>query len=127
MKITNRSPDHENTASAATVPTRAPDAHNTQAAHGTDSDQPSPLSRAATQAHSSTAVSDAVPHAAQTHEPFIVTCPGCGGSGRVLRDGSQVRLSCRLCWERGVVARIVADKYLRNAHSSSSGTSAGKH
>lgn len=49
------------------------------------------------------------------HEPFIVTCPSCGGSGLVHRDGSQVHLVCRLCWHHGVVARIVADKYARTA------------
>ena len=49
------------------------------------------------------------------HKPFIVSCPACEGSGRVLRDGSQVRLACRLCWERGVVARIVAEQYLRDS------------
>lgn len=46
------------------------------------------------------------------HAPFIVTCPACGGSGLVLRDDSQVHLGCKLCWRRGVVARIVAEKYL---------------
>ncbi len=60
------------------------------------------------------------------HERFIVTCPGCDGSGRVLRDGSQVRLSCRLCWERGVVARIVADRYLRDAHSAAGAYRTGR-
>lgn len=43
----------------------------------------------------------------------IVPCPACAGSGRVLRDGSQVLLGCRLCWERGLVARIAAEQYLR--------------
>jgi Ribonuclease G/E len=47
------------------------------------------------------------------HEPFIVTCPACAGRGLVLRDGSQVHLVCRLCWQRGVVARIIADRYAR--------------
>jgi hypothetical protein len=46
------------------------------------------------------------------HRPFIVTCPACGGDGRLQRDGSQAFLSCRLCWEHGVVARIVAERYL---------------
>lgn len=70
-----------------------------------------------------TVAGDPVPHGAPpTHRPFIVACPACKGKGRLLRDGSQVHLSCRLCWERGVVARIVADKYLRNAHSAADGT-----
>jgi hypothetical protein len=51
------------------------------------------------------------------HQPFIVTCPACRGHRRVLRDGSQARLSCRLCWERGVVSRIVANKYTRDTPS----------
>ena len=65
---------------------------------------------------------DAAPQATPIHEPFIVTCPACGGSRRVTRDGSQVPLSCRLCWERGVVASIVANKYLMSAQSTHSGT-----
>jgi hypothetical protein len=68
-----------------------------------------------------TVVNDPVPHAAPTHRPYIVACPACKGKGRLLRDGSQVHLSCRLCWERGVVARIVADKYLRARHSPADG------
>jgi hypothetical protein len=43
---------------------------------------------------------------------YIVTCPACEGVGRVVRDGSQLALGCRLCWEHGVVARIVAAFYL---------------
>lgn len=42
---------------------------------------------------------------------YIVSCPACDGTGRVLRDGSRVATGCRLCWERGVVAQIVADSY----------------
>jgi hypothetical protein len=42
---------------------------------------------------------------------YIVSCPACEGTGRVLRDGSAVVVGCRLCWEHGVVARIVADAY----------------
>lgn len=44
---------------------------------------------------------------------FIVTCPACRGSGRVVRQGSQVPVGCRLCWEHGRVARIVAERYER--------------
>ena len=57
-------------------------------------------------------VTDEVPRQEATHKPFIVPCPACAGTGRVLGDGSQVRVACRLCWERCVVARIVADQYL---------------
>jgi hypothetical protein len=46
------------------------------------------------------------------HKPYIVSCPACDGKGRVRRDGSQVLLACRLCWERGVLSRIVAEQYL---------------
>lgn len=127
MKTTDHSPDHENGAWTSTAAPPDPDAHDTQAARGTDADQPSPLPRRARQAHPSTTVNDAVPPGTPTHEPFIVTCPGCHGSGRVLRDGSQVRLSCRLCWERGVVARIVADKYLRLTRPTSGGAAGSKH
>jgi hypothetical protein len=42
---------------------------------------------------------------------YIVSCPACDGTGRVLRDGSRVATGCRLCWEHGVVAQIVADSY----------------
>lgn len=44
---------------------------------------------------------------------FIVSCPACQGSGRVVRSGSQVPVGCRLCWERGRVARIVAERFER--------------
>jgi hypothetical protein len=44
---------------------------------------------------------------------FIVSCPACRGSGRVVRQGSQVPVGCRLCWERGRVARIVAERFER--------------
>ena len=47
-------------------------------------------------------------------EKYIVSCPACGGDGRVVPPGSLAQVSCRLCWERGRVSRIVADKYLRN-------------
>jgi Ribonuclease G/E len=42
---------------------------------------------------------------------YIVSCPACYGTGRVMRDDSLVATGCRLCWERGVVAQIVADSY----------------
>jgi hypothetical protein len=44
---------------------------------------------------------------------FIVSCPACRGSGRVVRQDSQVPVGCRLCWERGRVARIVAERFER--------------
>ena len=59
-------------------------------------------------------VTDETPRNEAAHKPFIVPCPACDGTGRVLRDGSQVRLACRLCWERGVVARIVAEQHLQS-------------
>lgn len=55
---------------------------------------------------------DGAPYQYPERKRFIVPCPACGGTGRVVRDGSQVRLGCRLCWERGVVARIVAELYM---------------
>jgi hypothetical protein len=58
-------------------------------------------------------IADEAPRQKPARKPFIVLCPACDGIGHVLRDGSQVQLTCRLCWERGVVARIVADRYLR--------------
>jgi len=54
--------------------------------------------------------------AAESEPPqqsFVVPCPACAGFGRVLPDGSQVWLGCRLCWERGLVGRIAARQYLR--------------
>jgi hypothetical protein len=46
-------------------------------------------------------------------ERYIVACPACGGDGRVVPPGSLAQVGCRLCWERGRVSRIVADKYRR--------------
>ncbi len=46
---------------------------------------------------------------------YIVACPACEGSGRVVRPGSQVPVGCRLCWERGRVSRIVAERFTREA------------
>lgn len=46
------------------------------------------------------------------HDRFIVECPACAGVGRVVRQNSQVPVSCRLCWERGRVSRIVARAFL---------------
>jgi hypothetical protein len=63
-------------------------------------------------------VTDETEHPAPARKPFIVPCPACDGSGRVLRDESQVLLACRLCWERGVVARIVARQYQRDKPAS---------
>ncbi|HEV3172714.1 MAG TPA: hypothetical protein VGZ32_20375 [Actinocrinis sp.] len=47
-------------------------------------------------------------------ERYIVLCPACEGDGRVIPPGSLAQVSCRLCWERGRVSRIVANKYLRS-------------
>lgn len=44
---------------------------------------------------------------------FIVSCPACEGSGHVVPYGSRARVGCRLCWERGRVARIVAESWFR--------------
>lgn len=112
MNIIDQPPYNETPAWTAAVMPQVQAAHDIQAAAppGTDLDQCLPFPRAGERADAVTVASDAAP----SHEPFIVICPGCGGSGRVLRDGSQVRLACRLCWERGVVARILADRYLRN-------------
>ena len=43
---------------------------------------------------------------------YIVECPACAGTGRVVRPDSQVPVGCRLCWERGRVARIAAARFL---------------
>ena len=45
---------------------------------------------------------------------YIVPCPACGGTGRIVPHGSQARVSCRLCWERGRVSWIVAERYARH-------------
>lgn len=119
MDAKDRSHDGED----STVAPGVQAAHDSDAAPGTDS----ALVRGAEQVHPPSAISDAVPYVTPADKRFIVTCPGCGGSGRVLRDGSQVRLSCRLCWERGVVARIVADRYLRDARSAPGAYRAGMH
>ena len=46
---------------------------------------------------------------------YIVECPACQGTGRVARAESTVLHGCRLCWERGVVARIVADRWIERS------------
>lgn len=46
-------------------------------------------------------------------ENYIVTCPACGGDGRVTPSDSVAQVSCRLCWNHGRVSRIVADTYRR--------------
>ena len=43
---------------------------------------------------------------------FIVDCPACQGTGRVNRPGSTILHGCRLCWERGVVSTIIAERWL---------------
>ena len=45
------------------------------------------------------------------HGRYIVDCPACEGTGRVSRPGSVVLHGCRLCWERGVVSTIVAERW----------------
>jgi hypothetical protein len=47
------------------------------------------------------------------HARLIVACPACGGRGWVKAPGSRARMGCRLCWERGRVSRIVADRFLQ--------------
>jgi hypothetical protein len=45
---------------------------------------------------------------------YIVQCPACGGTGRIVPRGSLARVSCRLCWERGRVSWLVAERYARH-------------
>jgi hypothetical protein len=42
---------------------------------------------------------------------FIVDCPACLGTGKVARPDSIVLHGCMLCWERGVVSRISAERW----------------
>lgn len=44
---------------------------------------------------------------------FIVDCPACQGAGKVPKPGSIVLHGCLLCWERGVVSTIVAERWLK--------------
>jgi hypothetical protein len=44
---------------------------------------------------------------------YIVPCPACDGTGRIIPRGSLARVSCRLCWERGRVSWLVAERYTR--------------
>jgi hypothetical protein len=46
---------------------------------------------------------------------YIVDCPACRGAGRVPRPESTVLHGCRLCWERGVVSTIVADRWINRS------------
>ncbi|HEY3868119.1 MAG TPA: hypothetical protein VGM10_07200 [Actinocrinis sp.] len=56
---------------------------------------------------------DKVPRRDPARKKYIVRCPACDGTGHVVREGSQVSVGCRLCWERGLVARIVAEIFER--------------
>jgi hypothetical protein len=38
-------------------------------------------------------------------------CPACFGTGKVPRLNSTILHGCMLCWERGVVSTIVADRW----------------
>lgn len=51
---------------------------------------------------------------------FPVDCPACQGLGKVPRHGSAELYGCQLCWERGVVSAIVADRW-RNHHNPEEG------
>lgn len=42
---------------------------------------------------------------------FTVSCPACKGSGRIVPHGLSAPESCTLCFERGRVPRIVAERY----------------
>jgi Ribonuclease G/E len=53
---------------------------------------------------------------------YIVSCPACEGTGRIRHVDSVVPSGCRLCWERGVCARIVADRYRRRTADGAEGT-----
>ena len=44
---------------------------------------------------------------------YIVDCPACEGTGKVPKPGSIVLHGCLLCWERGVVSPIVADRWFK--------------
>jgi hypothetical protein len=58
--------------------------------------------------------SDNVPRRDTARKKFIVDCPACDGTGHVVREGSQVSVGCRLCWERGRVSRILAEIFERD-------------
>jgi hypothetical protein len=42
---------------------------------------------------------------------FIEDCPACLGTGKAPRPDSIVLHGCMLCWERGVVSIIVAERW----------------
>ena len=42
---------------------------------------------------------------------YIVNCPACLGKGKVPRENSTILHGCMLCWERGVVSTIIADRW----------------
>ena len=50
-------------------------------------------------------------HDRSTTGRFIVECPACLGSRKVPRQNSTILHGCMLCWERGVVSTIVADRW----------------
>ena len=47
-----------------------------------------------------------------TRGRYIVECPACLGTRKVPRLNSTILHGCMLCWERGVVSPIVADRWL---------------
>ena len=49
--------------------------------------------------------------AAEQRRGLVVTCPACLGKGKVPRENSRILHGCMLCWERGVVSTIVADRW----------------
>ena len=50
---------------------------------------------------------------------FIVDCPACLGTRKVPRQNSTILHGCMLCWERGVVSTIVADRWRKKRDESS--------
>lgn len=71
------------------------------------------------------AESDKAPRQDAPRKKFIVCCPACDGTGRVVREDSQVSVGCRLCWERGRVSRIIAEHFERDRSPFASGASDG--
>lgn len=50
-----------------------------------------------------------------TRGRYIVECPACLGTRKVPRPDSTILHGCMLCWERGVVSTIIAERWRNRA------------
>jgi Ribonuclease G/E len=58
-------------------------------------------------------------HDQSARRRYMEECPACFGTGKVPRLNSTILHGCMLCWERGVVSTIVADRWRRKREEQS--------